>query len=71
MNEQQYLIFKIFKYPDSVFNAVSFSYHTKCLQFTYVLTKKFHIILLSTVILSILAIWVHNFKVVVKFSDSL
>ena len=30
--------------------------------------KKFHIICLSTIILSIVAIWIYNFKIVVKLN---
>ena len=61
-------IFRIFKWPDLVFNVVSFNYHTKCLPYVYVLNKTFHIIHLSTIILSIVAIWVYDFKIVVKFN---
>lgn len=61
-------IFRIFKWPDLVFNVVSFDYHIKCLPYVYVLNKTFHIIHLSTIILSIVAIWVYDFKIVVKFN---
>lgn len=66
LNEQKYLLFRIFKYSDLVFNAVSFSYHTKCLVF--VSPEKYHINHLSTLISSIVNIWLYSFKTIVKFS---